>query len=291
MRIVPSRWWLSLPLVLLGSWPLWSAAQSAGDAGSSTGTPTSSVAAPTAPGGLPLTLTGDIELGGFHDSVTNNYGDWNGEFVRLVAPLGSSDTLNAELVNSREFHDSGTLLTVGDTHVFTDRTFAQVSVATSTEGYYLPTGRIDAAIDEKWLDHLQLVTNIGVSFIDYRGGYSDRALTFGAAYYLSSLPLVMEAGARVNQASPGDVDATTGFVAATYGTAGQHFISLRYGFGREAYQLVGSNQVLTDFSSNDVLLTWRQWIAANQGFQVRVEAYSNPYYRRTGLEASWFHDF
>lgn len=282
---------LCMVLAVIGAMPLCCLAQSSSGGGSQAGNATTSAASPISAPGLQLQMTGDIEVGLLHDSVSNSYGDWNGQFVRVVAPLGSDDTLNAELVNSREFHAHGTLLTVGDTHIFTERIYAAVSAATSTEGFYLPTARLDAAVYEKWLPDFSLVTNIGVSGINSRDGHSDRALTFGAAYYFTSIPLVTEAGARINQSSPGDVNADSGFVAATYGIAGQHYFSVRYGFGKEAYQLIGANQALADFSSNDVLLSWRQWIASNQGFQLRLDHYTNPYYQRTGIEASWFHDF
>ena len=243
-----------------------------------------------APAPLPLKLSNNIEVGAFHEDVSGSYGDWTGIFVRGVDRITSADVLNGEIVSSREFGSSGTLATLTDTHDFTPRLFGAGSVAASTGGFYLPSIRGDVSLSEKWLAQSQLVTSIGGSAINWRDGHQDRALTLGAAYYFT-FPLVAEAGLRANWSSPGDVLATSYYVAGTYGEDQVRYLSLRIGFGKEGYEVIGPQTALADFSSQEWLFTWREWLAHDQGIQLRLNQYFNPAYHRTGIELAWFHDF
>ncbi len=243
-----------------------------------------------APAQLPLKLSNNIEVGAFHEGLTGGYGDWTGVFVRGVDRISSTDVLNGEIVSSREFGSSGTLMTLTDTHDFTARLFGAGSIAASTGGFYLPSIRGDVSLSEKWLAQSQLVTSIGGSAINWRDGHQDRALTLGSAYYFT-FPFVAEAGLRANWSSPGDVLATSYYVAGTYGEDKVRYLSLRIGFGKEGYEVIGPQTALADFSSEEWLFTWREWLARDQGIQLRVNQYFNPAYHRTGLELAWFHDF
>jgi YaiO family outer membrane protein len=68
-------------------------------------------------------------------------------------------------------------------------------------------------------------------------------------------------------------------------------MTVRYGWGRESYQLIGVSSTLVDFASSSTLLTWRQWIGKSWGTQLRGEHYQNPTYYRDGVEAGLFVDF
>ena len=115
-------------------------------------------------------------------------------------------------------------------------------------------------------------------------------LLLAASYYFSQ-PWVLEGGTRFNYSNPGGVSSTSSYVAVTYGEEKRRIVSLRYGFGTEAYQLIGDSTVLSDFHSDTWTLTWREWLARQRGFQVRLESYRNPTYGRTGLEFSLFQEF
>jgi YaiO family outer membrane protein len=243
-----------------------------------------------APAPLSLKLSNNIEAGAFYDNLTGGYGDWTGVFVRGVDRISSADVLNGEIVSSREFGSSGTLMTLTDTHDFTPRLFGAGTIAASTGGFYLPSVRGDVSLSEKWLAQSQLVTSVGGSAINWRDGHQDRALTLGSAYYFT-FPFVAEAGLRANWSSPGDVLATSYYVAGTYGEDKVRYLSLRLGFGKEGYEVIGPQTALADFSSEEWLFTWREWLAHDQGIQLRVNQYFNPAYHRTGIELAWFHDF
>jgi YaiO family outer membrane protein len=77
----------------------------------------------------------------------------------------------------------------------------------------------------------------------------------------------------------------------TYGREKERFIVLRTESGDEAYQLVGANQTLVNFSSNQQSVSWREWFAPRTGFQLQLERYDNPFYERRGLVAGIFQDF
>jgi YaiO family outer membrane protein len=237
-----------------------------------------------------LKMSGFIEAGGMHHNLSGGLGTWNGEFVRGVLQTGANNVWNAEVVNASEFGDRGVLLTAGLTHTINDDWFVSASAATSSGGFFLPRLRMDAAINRKWLAQRQLVTTAGLTAVDSKDGHTDRSLLLAASYYFTQ-PWVLEGGARVNYSNPGGVISNTGYVAATYGEDKRRVVSLRYGFGTEAYQFIGDNAVLSNFHSDVWTLTWREWLAHQRGFQVRLESYRNPTYGRTGLEFSLFQDF
>jgi YaiO family outer membrane protein len=237
-----------------------------------------------------LKMSGYLEAGGMHHNLTGGFGTWNGEFVRGVLQTDADNVWNAELVNMSEFGDRGVLLTGGLTHTINDDWFVSVSGASSSGGFFLPRLRLDVSLSRKWLADRQLVTTVGLTGVDSKDGHRDRSVLLAASYYFKR-PWVLEGGVRVNHSDPGAVTSTSSYVAATYGEEKRRIISLRYGFGTEAYQLIGDNAALSNFHSDVWTLTWREWVARRRGFQTRLETYRNPTYSRTGIEFSLFQDF
>lgn len=237
-----------------------------------------------------LNMSGYLEAGMLHHSLNNGYSDWNGQFVRGVLHSDEKNTWRSEIVNLSEFGDNGTLFVVGNTHDIDEKWFSSASVSSSSGGFFLPEFRLDVAINRKWLEQLNLVTTAGVSRVNAKDTHQDQSVLLAASYYFDQ-PWVMEGGVLVNHSDPGAVVSNSQFVAATYGRERHRIISLRYGFGEEAYQLVAPGTTLVNFNSDVLTLTWREWLTSTRGFQIRTEAYHNPSYDRNGLELSFFQDF
>ena len=77
----------------------------------------------------------------------------------------------------------------------------------------------------------------------------------------------------------------------TQGRNLQHYVTLRAGFGKEAYQLVGPVATITDFHSQTLTITWRQWVGPHWGVNVVADYYHNPTYMRGGTSFGFFKEF
>lgn len=230
-----------------------------------------------------------VEAGALRHTLSEGYGRWTHQFVR-GAWQGGADSWNVELVNARQFADRGTLLVLGNTHRFDERWYSSASVSGSSGGFFFPQARLDLAANRKWLAQRQLISTLGITAVNAKDGHRDRSLLLAATYYFDS-PWVLEGGLRINRSNPGQVVSRASYLAATYGRHQQQILSLRYGFGAEAYHQVGAHALLVDFKSNVWTATWRRWVRPRQGFQLRAESYHNPFYDRRGVELSAFQEF
>ena len=235
-------------------------------------------------------VNGSIDVGALHDSLTGGFPDWNGDFIRGVVHTSASNTVNMEINQLSEFGDTGQLYSVGDTVDINAHWYNSIAVQGSSGGFFLPQKRVDLFLNRKWLKELNFITSVGLSEIDAKDDHVDRAVQLGAVYYFTA-PWVIEGGYRVNKSNPGNVIAPSSFIATTYGREKVGLMTVRYGWGRESYQLIGVSSTLVDFASSSTLLTWRQWIGKSWGTQLRAEHYQNPTYYRDGVEAGLFVDF
>ena len=238
----------------------------------------------------PTITSGSVEVSALHSRLSGGNSDWNDQYLRgswKISPIGS---INGEISNQNHFADQGIFIGTGYTHIFNDTWHGSLSAGTSAGGFFLPKTRIDGSISKKWLAKKTLVSNIGLGYYQAKDAHSDRNLLLSALYYFD-MPLIMEAGIRFNESNPGSVHSNRSFAVLTYGKIKQHYFTLRYETGREAYQFIGENTTISDFSSNEISLIWRQWFSKDYGLTVLTNHYSNPYYDRSGVQIGVFHDF
>jgi len=235
-------------------------------------------------------VSGMVEAGGLQHTLTAGFPDWRHQFVRGNLRTDADNLWDADLVHATRFNDTGTMLVLGNTHQFSPLWYSNLSIAASNGGFFFPSLRLDAAANRKWGAERKLVTTVGLTAFNAKDGHRDRSLLLGLTYYLD-IPLVLEGGVRINRSNPGSVVSRANYVAVTYGQEQKQIISLRHGFGKEAYQLIGANALLVDLNSNVSTLTWRQWLRPRQGVQLRAEKYSTPFYRRQGVELALFQEF
>ncbi len=238
----------------------------------------------------PETLSGYIEGGFNYHVLTGGQGNWFGQYLRGAVDVKQRDIWTYEIVNQEKFRDHGVFFSVGDTHVFDEDWYGNLSLGTSAGGFFWPRFRADAFINRKWLAERSLITTLGVGYYDAKDVHYDLSGYLGAAYYFPA-PWIVEGGLRYNVSQPGSVTSLSPFLAVTYGRNKAHYLTLRYSFGREAYQLVGPSATIVDFHSQVVSFTWRQWLTRDWGFRVFAEHYNNPFYERNGLEVGIFRDF
>ncbi len=229
---------------------------------------------------------GYVEAGLTYHQYSAGFGQWRGLYVRSAYQPTLRDVLHAEALFDQRFGDQGFLYKMQHTRTWHPRWFSRTALGTSSGGFYLPRLTADVQVARKWLPRQQLVTVAGFSFYDAKDVHRDYATSVEAQWYLQRW--VFQGGVRWNLSNPGRVGARSQYLAVTYGQPNKYSLALRYGFGYEAYQLVEPLVTYAGFHSREVSLAWRQWLGRAVGVQVRGAHYTNPFYRRTGVQVGLF---
>ena len=242
---------------------------------------------PPQPG--PKQLTNYVEAGGDYLGLTSNFGYWAGGYARGVVTKGNN-IWNGEVNGQHEFGDAGVYLAAGDTYNFNPDWYGSLTAGSSVGGFFWPRFRADTFINKKWMGRKQLITTFGFGYYAAKDVHRDHSFFLGSTYYFTQ-PWILEEGIRFNISNPGSVFSPAGFVAVTQGRNQQHYITVRAGFGKEAYQLIGPTVALTDFKSQTFTVTWRQWVGTNWGFNLVADSYHSPFYARGGASFGFFREF
>jgi YaiO family outer membrane protein len=237
----------------------------------------------------PKLLTNYVEAGGDYLTLTNGFGYWAGGYARGVITQGKN-TWSAEVNGQHEFGDAGVYLGAGDTYNFNPDWFGSLAVGSSVGGFFWPRFRGDGFINKKWMAHKQLITTFGVGYYASKDVHRDTSFFLGSTYYFTT-PWILEEGIRFNVSNPGSVFSPAGFVAVTRGRNLKQYLTVRAGFGVEAYQLVGPTAALTDFESQTLTITWRRWVGESWGINLVGDYYHSPFYERGGSSFGFFREF
>jgi len=248
---------------------------------------TGMVAAPPAPDGAALQR--NLELSAGAQSLTGGFGNWRDVTLRGTYGL-PSHVLQGELSQNHRFGVDGTFVGISDTYTFNPDWYGSVALGAGDGAFYLPKLRVDATLYRKFLPGRNLVASVGVGYYDAPTGYTDRSVSLGAAYYFEA-PWIVEGGVRFNTSNPGSVRSQQQFVALTWGRAKQDLVTGRYGWGSEGYLAVAAGAQLVNFKSREASLSWRHWLTPSTGVLVGANRYTNPSYRRSGVNVGIFHDF
>jgi YaiO family outer membrane protein len=237
---------------------------------------------------------GYLEAGYGHSGLTAPNPNWNDVYFRGMIS-GGSNAFTGELVRQGRWGDSGWYGNIGWLRILNPDWYTDLYVGTSVGGSFLPRLRTDAFINRKLLKQRQLVTTFGFGY--------DRAKQINGmvpdsfrghaefAYYLQHLPLSAQAGIDVTRSQPGSLLARTQHMAVTYGHDKERYLTIRYEFGREAYEVLDRETAIFDFPIHNFQFTWREWIGFNWGLNFVLEHDRNQFYRRTGGSLGFFLDF
>jgi YaiO family outer membrane protein len=242
---------------------------------------------PPPPG--PRELTNYVEAGGDYLDLSNGFGYWAGGYARGIVTKGNN-VITAEVNGQHEFGDAGVYLAAGDTYNFNPDWYGSLTVGSSAGGFFWPRFRADGFINKKWLRGKQLITTFGFGYYAAKDVHRDQSFFVGSTYYFAK-PWIVEEGIRFNISNPGAVFSPAAFVAVTQGRNKQHYLTLRTGFGKEAFQLIGPTVSLSDFESQTLTGTWRQWIGTNWGVNLVADYYHSPFYQRGGITVGFFREF
>ncbi len=230
-----------------------------------------------------------LELSAGAQRLTAGFGNWRDLTLRGTYGTGAH-VLQGEVSQNHRFGENGTFAGVSDTYTFNPDWYGSLAVGVGDGAFYLPKVRVDATLYRKFLPKRNLVGSVGVGYYDAPTGYTDRSVSLGAAYYFEA-PWIVEGGVRFNTSSPGSIRSHQQFVALTYGRHKQDLVTGRYGWGSEAYLAVAAGAQLVNFDSHEASLSWRHWLSPTTGVVVGANRYTNPSYRRSGVNIGIFHDF
>lgn len=230
-----------------------------------------------------------LELSAGEQRLTNGFGKWNDVTLKGVYGL-DKHLFQGELSAHKRFGESGTFLGLGDTYTFNEDWYGSLAVGAGDGAFYLPRYRVDATLYRKFLPARNLVGSVGIGHYKAPDGHTDRSVSVGAAYYFEA-PWIVEGGVRLNRSEPGSVDTQQQFVAVTWGRHKQDLVTARYGWGEEGYLAIAANRQLVNFESREASVTWRHWFNPRTGVLVGANRYTNPLYRRSGVNVGIFHDF
>lgn len=255
--------------------------------------------------GMIMDGPGYIEVGGSHSALTAGNSDWNDFYARGMLS-GGRNIFTGELTREARFGDSGWFGDLGLTRILSENWYAHLSAGGSAGGFFLPKFRTDALISRKLLHRRQLVASVGGGYDQSRTIAHDWRAQVEGAYYFN-YPVVLQGGLMWTHATPGNILARTQYLAASQGHDKEHFVSLRFEWGREGYEVisrpgsvvsvtgrrivVAPSNVLFDFPVRTIGGTWRQWIGPNWGLNFNVEQHQEPAYHRLGGTIGVFLDF
>ncbi|MFZ6773872.1 YaiO family outer membrane beta-barrel protein [Undibacterium sp. SXout7W] len=230
-----------------------------------------------------------LELSIGKQYLTNDYAAWKDISLSGVYGVGRQ-VFQVELSSKKEFNQTGHFLGVADTITVNDDWFARVSVGAGNGSFYLPHVRSDLFLYKKWFDKRNFVSSLGIGYYSSPDGHIDRNINLGATYYFEK-PWILQGGIRFNRSNPGQVETHQQFIAVTYGRDKQNLLTVRGGWGGEAYQQISSAQSIVNFQSREVSVLWHHWLNADTGYLLSVERYSNPLYERVGAHVGFFYQF
>lgn len=236
-----------------------------------------------------VTNVRSLELSVGNQILTNGFGRWNDVTLRGNYGLGQH-VLQGELSTHRRFGQNGVFAALGDTYTFDPDWYGSLSAGFGDGAFYLPNYRVDATINRKWLAERNLVTSLGLGYYDAPDGHTDSSLSLSVIYYFAT-PWIVETGVRLNNSDPGGIGTRQQFVALTWGQTRQDVVSARYGWGGEGYLSIAVNNQMVNFRSREASVMWRHWLTPSTGVLVGVNRYTNPSYRRSGVQLGLFHDF
>lgn len=270
---------LLTPAIVLASAPLW--AQSDAYPSGRAAPPVQSLHAT----GEPLRA---VELSTGYQRLTGGYGNWRDVTLRGTYGVGDH-VVQGEVAATRRFHESGAFLVLSDAYTFNADWYGSVAVGAGDGAFYLPRYRVDASLSRKMLEDRRLVGTLGLGYYRAPDGHTDRIVTLNGVYYFTS-PWIAEAGVRFNSSNPGSVRTRQQFLAATWGRDKQDLVSARHTWGSEGYQTLAEGTQLVNFRSRETTLSWRHWFNPRTGVLIGAVRYTNPLYRRSGINLGLFHN-
>ncbi len=229
-------------------------------------------------GGLPGSW---VEVNGFAQRVTNDFGNWSGVYGRVVHPT-ARNTVYGEVLSLQGFGTRGTQIGMAHRHDWSDRVFHVVGINLGDGALILPRFRSDAQVGVRLGDRKQWQLSTGGSYVKSPIDLYDVAATASVAWFAPRM-LVLEFGGRYNASQPGDVRSHRVHAVAMLTPSPRRSFSARVVGGSEGWQLVTAGTTLSRFHSTEAALAWREKLTTSFAVGLQADYYRNPFYTRSGI--------
>jgi YaiO family outer membrane protein len=222
-----------------------------------------------------------LEANALVQQVTNNYGNWQGGYVRLVSP-SAHDTWYVDALGLHAFGERGLQVGVTQRHDWNSRFFQMIGANIGSGASIMPRARVDGALGIRLGDERRWQLTGGVSYVKSVRTLSDLAGTAAIAWYAPHAVLI-EAGLRYNVSRPGDIHSQRVSLTSIWTPSPRRSLSLRAIGGSEGWQVLNSGTAFTRFQSQEFALAWREKITEHVAVSLQGDRYHNPYYTRSGV--------
>lgn len=229
-------------------------------------------------GGLPGRW---VEANALAQSVTNNFGNWQGAYVRLVSP-STRDTWYVDALGLHAFGESGVQIGATQRHDWNSRVFQMIGANVGSGASIMPRARIDGALGLRLGAARQFQATGGLSYVKSVTALHDIAGLASLAWYAPHA-LMFEAGVRYNVSRPGDIRSHRLSMTSVWTPSAKRSFSLRAIGGSEGWQVLNTATTLTRFQSQEVALAWREKLTAHTAVSAQGDWYHNPFYTRSGV--------
>jgi len=233
-----------------------------------------------------------LEVGGFYNHLSSNYGTWRGADLKLA--YTANKWISPAIAFSSQTRDSGTQQNFGTYSYVTLRKgmFAIVGVsgAPEKEAVLYPKLRTGGALflEIPGLHGLFVSGGFDDFFMEDGGGGS--IISTGATYYLGRL--ILSGGVNFNRSRPGGLHSKSGQAGFQFGSQGKYWLGAAVSGGKTAYQTLGFQPFDVRFDNIGVSASYQKWLTKHFGliwrydFQNQVDAFT-----RHGVSASAFFEF
>lgn len=229
-------------------------------------------------GGLP---GGWIEANALAQSVTGNYGNWQGGYARYVNP-SAHDTWYVEALGLHAFGESGFQMGITQRHDWNTRFFQMIGANVGSGASIMPRARVDGALGVRFGSANQFQATGGVSYVKSVTALHDVAGLASVAWYAPHA-LMLEAAVRYNVSRPGDIRSQRVSLTSIYTPSARRSFSLRAIGGSEGWQVLNTATTFTRFQSQEAALAWREKITSHIAVSLQGDWYHNPFYTRSGV--------
>jgi len=230
----------------------------------------------------------ELDLG--YDYLTDNFGHWE-NFRMKYLRREMTYVYFVELESFFRREGNGVQLVGGIYKDWKSWLYTYTAVAAGTNSEYLPQFRFDHDFNFKFGKKRNYVFTVGGTYVDYHVNHRDVVLSAGLTGYFDKWIL----GYRVfrNISYPDSVGSYSNLFEVTYGREGNHWTSLLFSFGNQAYastELISPEKV--DQTLVELRLKHQHWIGKNWGLfgEGRFFRLSDEY-KKYGLTLGVFLDF
>ena len=223
-----------------------------------------------------------LGVGGGVESLSAGYADGRALAAQLTLPRGGGWTrLDATLLD--RFGERTVVVGAAAGHDIGERTVVTGALAGSTSGLIAPRVAASVAVGRRLTARRNVLATVGAGVRESRDGHLDLDALAEVAVYGERV--VLQAGGRVSQSTPGSAWGGGGFVALTLVDGRGREVSARMAATQEAWA-VFTPEARTDvsFLSAEATAAWREPVSGPWSATLGAGLYVNPYYTRVGLQ-------